>query len=153
MRVSIHPVSLALFALFLGLSTPGEAQTNETASAFRGKASALITHPFRVGDLAVTILEFKPNCGLTGVHLVFQIENQGPGFHLLSAEDLVIVERDGNQVLADWLMEDKTMNYLPRRLKIAPKAHLTLSLRFPFKSISLPAKLYFCESLLAEVVE
>jgi len=149
MSLPLKQPLLALALVFLGTALGAQ---EPAAQVFRGPASALEAHPFRIGDLEVRIREFKPNRLIGTAQIGFQVENFGSTFLTVSAEDLVVVGQDGRQVQEGSPVEKFRIHPLPLRTRIAPRAHVALTL-FPEQSVKYPAKLYFGERLLAEITE
>lgn len=149
MNPPLKPLALATVLVFLGPS--GRAQES-AAEVFRGRIAALEARPFRIGDLEVRVREFKPNRAFGTSQIVFRLENFGSAFLPVSAEDLVVVGQDGRQVQEGSPSEKLGVHPLPCRTRLAPRAHVILTL-FPDKSVKFPARLYFGERLLAEITE
>lgn len=149
MILSLKQPMLALSLVGLGAVMGAQ----ETApEVFRGRPSALEAHPFRLGELKVWIWEFKPNLTFGTSRVVYKLENLGSTFLPVSAQDFVIVGRNGRQVLEGPPQEKLGIHPLPRRIRLAPRAHVILTL-YPDQPLSYPAKLYFGERLLAEISE
>jgi hypothetical protein len=149
MRLSLQQPLLALSLAFPGTALGAQ---EPAAHVFRGPASALEAHPFHIGDLEIRVREFKPNRAFGTPQIVLRLENLGSAFLPVSAEELVLVGQDGRQVQEGPPSEKFGIHPLPGRIRIAPRAHVALTL-FPDKSVKFPAKLYFGERLLAEITE
>jgi len=147
-NLSMKPLLFVLLGLALGAQEPPAA----APAPLSCPVSELGAHPFRVGELQVRIREFKPNRAFGTRQIVFELENLGSGFIAFASEDLVIVGRDGSQVLECSPVEQFGIHPLPQRVRLAPRAHASLTM-YPAQSVKYPAKLYYGERLLAEIAE
>lgn len=142
-------IALLLVAPALLAQAPRTAPMSEPVKC---SAAELDRQVFRVGDLELKIRDFKPNRGFGTRLIAFQLENLGSGFLAFAAEDMMLVSAGGSQVLETAPQEDFRIQHLPQRLRIAPGAHVTLTL-YPDQTVKFPAKLYLGERLLAEITE
>ncbi len=147
------PLKQLLIASSLAFLGPDLEAQEPKPEVFRGRVSALESHIFRIGELKVQIWEFKFNRIFRNSQVVFKLENLGSNFLAVSAQDLVIVGHNGRQILEGTPQEKLGAHLLPQGIRIAPRAHVILTLYPEDHSVNYPAKLYFGERFLAEITE
>lgn len=150
MHLPLKPLILSTLLLLpsfsLGAQPP---QAAPAPDLIRCASSELDRQVFRIGKLELRFHEFKPNRNIGRPQIVFLLENSGPAFIPFSLEDLVVVGRDGSQVL-EAIPLDRGLG--PRKVRIAPGAHVKMTL-LPDQQVKFPARLYFGDRLLAEITE
>lgn len=142
---------LAGLALTAG-ATPGAAQAPVAI-----KASDLAGHPFTSGGLTLTITTLDNHVAVgrdvrdTGTgFLILEVANPTERFSAFSPAWLVIVSSDKRQTTPS-RERRRTDRVLPTEAHVAPGA----TIRYEFnltEQVRLPAKLYYGETLLAEIV-
>lgn len=146
------PLKQLLIATSFAILGPNLEAQESAPEVFRGRVSALESHLFRMGELKVQIWEFKPNRTFSFSKIVLKIENLGSTFQAVSTQDLVVVGRNGRQILEGSRQDNPIIYPFSQRTRLAPRAHVILSI-YPDQSVTFPAKLYFGERLIAEITE
>jgi len=144
----LSPLALALIFLSLPLSQTTAGQV----PAARVREAELARTPFSAGDLNITLTQFRASFLKIGNGIVeVQVVNTAPTFTSFSPLKLTFLGSDNKQtdVLAIqigdhyWRAEDR---------RIAPGAR-TKEFYALNDKVKLPARLYYDEKLLAEIVE
>jgi len=144
---------LAPFLMTALLALPMTAQ-----GALKIIAKELPSHPFVVSEVSLTITalsgykSFDRERKFSGrARVEITLENKGSAFKRFEPQDLSFVGKDGVQVFPvfERNLADDT---LPMSLRLAPGARTSVEYALTGR-LTFPAKLYFGDSLVAEVSE
>lgn len=139
----------------------GAAEVAPPSAPVQRVASDLKRHPFDVAGLTLTVLDFSKKThivwafstyltpGVGGITL--QVENKSSTFMVFSPAKLIILGRDGNQATLakeQFLGEHKP----PSETQIAPGGRFTTKYNLS-AGVHLPARMFYDQHLLAEVIE
>jgi hypothetical protein len=141
-----------------GLALTGGAIPGAAQAPVAIKASELTGHPFTAGGLTLTITKLDNHVAVardlrdTGTgFLILEVVNPTERFTTFSPAWLVIVSNDARQTSPGFVRR-RNDRVLPTEAHVAPGA--TIHNQFNLtEQVRLPAKLYYGETLLAEIVE
>ena len=123
-----------------------QAQTIPSRNVIRCKVSELDQHSIIEGQLTLKLSRFKYRS------FTILIQNSSESFCTFSPADLTIVGNDGSQNYIETSYSNAPTSMQPTALKMAPLAHIQLTYGLN-NEVSLPAKIYYSEKLVAEITK
>jgi hypothetical protein len=137
---------MLLSGIILFFGNKLQAQSISPRDVIHCKVSELDQHAIREGQLVLKLFGFKYRS------FRISVQNSSESFCTFSPADLTIVGNDGSQNYIETSYSLSPATVQPTTIKIAPMAHILFTYGLN-TVVSLPAKIYYSEKLVAEITK